>query len=247
MSRDNFPRVMVQIFRHEGGYVNHRRDPGGETKYGISKRSYPREDILNLTKARAQDIYRRDFWDRVCGDDLPAGIDLVAMDPAVNSGVSRGARWLQQGLGVKADGVIGPLTIKRAQQASPVPVIQRACAARMGFLRGLKTWSTFGKGWSRRVAEVEAEGVKMAVVARGAAVRPVADDLAVLARQSAKADAAKGGGAAVGGGSLTGLTDLPLWGIAIAVMLVVAIVVITMGQRRHNLARAEAYRNLREG
>lgn len=247
MTAANFPAVMVQIFHHEGGYVNHPRDPGGETKFGISKRSYPREDILNLTKARAAEIYRADFWAKVRGDDLPAGIDLVAMDPAVNSGVSRGVRWLQQALGAKADGRIGPETVKRAQQANPFEVIPKACALRMGFLRGLKTWATFRSGWSRRVAEVEAEGVSMAAKARKIPVRDMADKMAVQATGAARADATKGGGAVVGGGGLTGLTDLPTWGIVLAIGVVAVLVIIALGQRQHNLARAAAYRNLKEG
>ncbi len=88
--------------------VNHPKDPGGETKYGISKRSYPQVDIAALTEADAKEIYRRDFWAKIRGDDLPAGIDLATLDPSINSGRARGVRWMQQGLGIMADGVMGP-------------------------------------------------------------------------------------------------------------------------------------------
>lgn len=152
--RDNFERCLDFVLRHEGGYVNHPRDPGGETNMGVSRRSYPREDIRGMTRARAAVIYRRDFWDAVRGDDLPYGLDLIAFDAAVNSGASRGARWLQEAVGAAADGRVGPQTIARANAAEPHAAIQRACDIRLRFLRNLPTWDTFGRGWSRRVEDV---------------------------------------------------------------------------------------------
>lgn len=154
MAKNNFDNAMAHVFEFEGGYVNDPRDPGGETRYGISKRSYPREDIKNMTRARAAQIYRRDYWSAVRGDDLPAGLDLVAFDAAVNSGVSRGAKWLQGALGVSADGRIGPQTIAAANAANAAAVIDRAVDARLAFLRRLSTWGAFGKGWTRRVEAV---------------------------------------------------------------------------------------------
>ena len=161
--KDNFERCLAHVLASEGGYVNDPVDPGGETNMGISKRSYPKEDIRNMTRARAAQIYRRDFWDPVRGDDLPPGLDLVAFDGAVNSGVSRGARWLQQALGVTADGKVGPQTLAAARQAHPEAVIDRACDLRMGFLRGLPTWSRFGKGWSSRVNSVRDTAISMSI------------------------------------------------------------------------------------
>ena len=96
------------------------------------------------------------------GDDLPAGLDLVAFDAAVNSGPGRGARWLQEALGVNPDGVIGLKTIAAAQAAHKDAVIDRACDLRLGFLRQLSTWKTFGKGWTRRVEDVRDTASKMA-------------------------------------------------------------------------------------
>ena len=161
--RGNFERCLVETLAHEGGYVNHASDPGGETNMGISKRSYPNEDIRNMTRARAAQIYRRDFWDAVRGDELPLGLDLVAFDAAVNSGPSRGARWLQQALGVTADGIIGPQTISAANSwRDQSIVIERALGHRRNFLLGLSTWPTFGLGWTRRVESVRAAALGMA-------------------------------------------------------------------------------------
>ncbi|TWI32727.1 glycoside hydrolase family 108 protein [Paracoccus sulfuroxidans] len=160
--KDNFDACMTQVFLHEGGYADDPADPGGETNFGISKRSYPEENIKGMTRARAAQIYRRDFWDAVSGDSLPAGLDLLAFDPAVNSGVSRGAKWLQQALGVPDDGKIGPKTIAAARAAHPVAVIDRACDLRLAFLRTLKTWPRYGKGWTARVESIREVATAMA-------------------------------------------------------------------------------------
>lgn len=169
MARENFEAVMDVIFHHEGGFVNHPKDPGGATNMGITQRTLEEwlghsvtvEDVRGLPKATARAIYRERYWKLVRGDELPAGLDLVAMDGAVNSGPSRGVKWLQAGLGVTADGIIGPVTISAAQRAGP-GAIDRAIAARMAFLRRLKTWGTFGKGWTRRLTETQQQAHRMA-------------------------------------------------------------------------------------
>ena len=239
MTASNFDASMAEVFSHEGGYVNDPRDPGGETNMGISKRSYPREDIRGMTRERAAAIYRRDYWNRVKGDQLPDGIDLVAFDPAVNSGVSRGSRWLQSALGVTQDGKIGPQTVLAAQTATDgVAVIKRACAARMGFLRGLTSlWSTYSRGWTRRVASVEATAVAM-YTRSSVAVRQERKKADTTAKAQATGAAGSAAGGA-GGASLDGLPDLATYGL-IALAVVVAVVLI--GKSRTNKARATAYK-----
>lgn len=258
MARSNFPAVMEEVFKHEGGLSMIRSDPGnwtggkvgvGElrgTNFGIASHAHPNVDIRNLTKEQAREIYRRSYWNPILGDDLPVGIDLVTMDPAVNSGVSRGARWLQQALGnVVVDGRIGPQTIAAAGATEPVPVIQRACKARMGFLRGLRTWDTFGRGWSRRVASVEAVSVRMSVTAMGGSARPVLAKAVEDALAKADREGKAAGGVAVtgagGGSGAATLADLPIWGLIGFGILVVLVIVILLGQRRHDQDRAHAY------
>lgn len=253
MARSNFPAVMDEVFRHEGGMSMHRGDPGnwtggrvgvGElrgTNFGIAAHAHPDVDIPNLTKEQAREIYRRKYWAPVRGDDLPAGIDLATMDPAVNSGVARGARWIQQALGVAADGRVGPITVAAAAKAAPVPVIQKACKVRMGFLRGLRTWDTFGRGWSRRVASVEAVGVRMAIEGAGEAARPVLVKAKTEAETKATREAQAAGGTAASGGGAATLADLPTWGLIGLGAFVLVVVVILLGQRRHDQDRAEAY------
>jgi len=187
MARENFNRVMEGVFRHEGGFVDHPRDPGGATNMGITigtlsawrGRSVSPDDVRALTKSEAMQIYKRNYWDKVRGDDLPAGLDYVAMDGAVNSGPRRGAQWLQRALGVKDDGVIGPQTVAAARGADAASVINKALDKRMAFLRGLRTFDTFGRGWTRRVSEVRSEALGMArirgpIIPQTNAAEPVA-------------------------------------------------------------------------
>ena len=168
---DRFAACVAEVLRHEGGYVDHPRDPGGCTNRGITRRTlegWRREpascaDVRALTEAEARAIYRVQYWNGVHGDELPAGIDLVAFDAAVNSGRRRAALWLQQALGVTADGVIGPRTLRAARGVNDrATVIGRACDLRLAFLRSLDTWPDFGRGWSRRVREVRAAALAMA-------------------------------------------------------------------------------------
>ena len=100
-------------------------------------------------------LYKANYWDKISGDSLPLGIDYATFDMAVNSGVSRAAKTLQQVCGVGQDGEIGPATIAAAEEANGREVATRICEARLAFLQGLPTWPTFGKGWGARVARVE--------------------------------------------------------------------------------------------
>lgn len=170
MAADNFALIMDQIFRHEGGYVDHPRDPGGATNMGITfatLRDYrgkdiTKADVKSLTKTEAHEIYRKRYWEPVSGDELPSGVDLCVMDSAVNSGPSRGARWLQRAVGAKADGKIGTMTLAACEGIEPATIVNRMCDDRMNFLKGLSTWGTFGRGWTRRVEEVRAMALELA-------------------------------------------------------------------------------------
>lgn len=147
-----FDDAFDMVIRHEGGYVWDENDPGGETKFGISKRSYPDEDIAGLTLMRARELYRRDYWDKIQGDQLPAWISVHVFDAAVNSGVSRAAKWLQSAVGTTTDGAIGAKTISAARAADPGATVARFTGHRLRFMSDLPTWQHFGKGWARRLA-----------------------------------------------------------------------------------------------
>lgn len=146
----NFDRAFEIIIGHEGGYVNDHRDPGGETKYGISKRAYPAVDIYNLTLNQAKTIYKRDYWDAVDAESIPGAARLMVFDCAVNCGVTTAKKLLQRAVEVKDDGIIGPKT--RAAISATPDLEQRFAGFWLQYYTDLKGFDTYGKGWVRRVA-----------------------------------------------------------------------------------------------
>jgi lysozyme family protein len=161
------------VLHHEGGYVWNPSDPGGETKYGISKRAYPEIDIVSLTKEDAEEIYKRDYWDRIKGDDLPVGIACVVMDYAVNSGISRASKALQSACGLAdPDGIIGPHTLNivwatikndsnEVLDSQIERLVNEVTKKRQEFIRGLSIYETFGKGWERRIDETRNKALEL--------------------------------------------------------------------------------------
>jgi len=148
-----FDQVFDKLINHEGGYVFNPHDPGGETKFGISKRSYPHLDIHSLTLADAKTIYKRDFWDRAQCDKLHPDLAFDLFDGAVNSGIGQSIRWLQRAVGVADDGVVGPLTLASINRENDTSAIRaRYNGHRLDFMTRLSTWDVFGKGWARRIA-----------------------------------------------------------------------------------------------
>lgn len=171
----DFAKCMPIILAYEGGYSNHPRDPGGVTLEGIIQRVY---DGYRQRKARPlrplrpemrgtpdwqrerDEIYRAQYWQAVRGDELPAGIDLVVFDGAVNSGPFQSVKWLQRALGMTdCDGHLGEATMAALNRhPDHDALIADICARRLGMLRQLSTWDAFGKGWAKRVANVKAIG-----------------------------------------------------------------------------------------
>jgi lysozyme family protein len=151
------------VIGSEGGYTNNPADPGGKTRYGISRRAYSTLDIANLRRDEAEAIYKRDYWDKVRGDDLPPLLALLVFDAAVNNGVSRAALWLQQAVGAEEDGVLGPQTMAAvaAHSGQGVAVCTEFMARRMVFQMTLPTAATFGLGWARRLAALPWHAGKM--------------------------------------------------------------------------------------
>jgi lysozyme family protein len=161
--KENFEKSLALILKHEGGYVDNPKDPGGATNLGCTKKVWEewvghevtKDDIKALKVSDIAPLYKAKYWDAVKGDLLPAGVDYAVFDLAINSGPGRAAKTLQQVLNITADGQIGPATLSTLEAANPRDVATRVCEARLAFLQGLPTYGTFGKGWSRRVAEVE--------------------------------------------------------------------------------------------
>ncbi len=147
-----FDECFAKLIGHEGGYTAGKNDPGGETKYGISKRSYPHLDIADLNLDDAKAIYKRDFWDRAQCDRLHPDLAFQVFDGAVNSGIGNSIRWLQEASGVAVDGVVGPLTLRKVGDMEPSIIIARYNGVRLKFMATLSTFDVFGRGWCRRIA-----------------------------------------------------------------------------------------------
>lgn len=152
MKADMYPYMIERVLGHEAGYANDPTDPGGETKWGISKRSYPKLDIAHLTREQAIDIYRRDFWVPLRADKLHDGVAYQLLDSAVNSGIGQSIRFLQRAVGVADDGVFGPMSRSALEATSETDCIMLFLAERLDFMTRLKNWPNHGRGWSRRIA-----------------------------------------------------------------------------------------------
>jgi lysozyme family protein len=149
----DFDQAFEVLLGHEGGYVNSRADPGGETKFGISKRSYPYEDIKALTVERARELYLRDYWGPAGCDALPDALKLQVFDMAVNSGVMAAIRALQKATGEAEDGKLGPHTLQAVQSMPVMRLVARFNGARLLYISDATAWPAFGRGWCKRIGK----------------------------------------------------------------------------------------------
>lgn len=152
-----FDQAFDRLMMFEGGYSNDSRDAGGETKFGISKAAYPDVDIANLTKEEARHLYFRDYWAPLQLDQLPESVRYPLFDFAVNSGKVQAVKTLQQTLDLTDDGILGPRTIRAASECKNL--LAKFLSNRLLFLCNIKSFDTFGRGWTRRVAQVLLENV----------------------------------------------------------------------------------------
>lgn len=232
--QSNFDRAMPHILAYEGGYVDHPKDPGGATNLGITRKvlaewrgitpytRLPKTEVAALSLEEAKAIYKARYWKPVRGDDLPPGIDLSVFDAGVNSGPSRSVKWLQSALGVPADGVVGDRQTMPALRKADIPkTIKGHCAKRLGFMRSLAIWNTFGKGWSARVAKVEATALSW-VLSKA--------EMEAEAKKAKDVTTAQTGGAVVVGGggglSIPSVEGIPWWAVALAIGAVLAVLTI---------------------
>ncbi len=261
MTTTNFPECLSITLASEGGLSTERTDPGNwtggkigkgtlkGTKYGISAAAFPTLDIHNLTLDDIKPIYRQKYWDEIGGDALPAGFDLATFDYAVNSGPARALRDAQNVTGAAADSRYGPITRARAANAG-VKEIQALCARRLSFMKSLAIWKTYGKGWSARVAKIEAKAVAMYLRAvPGADVKTTLTDEAAKAEKTAgtlqktgAAIAVSASGGVGTGAALPAEPNLLVLGGVMVVGLVIAGVLVAKARREKE--RAAAYREV---
>ncbi len=197
MAAWNYEACHARTLGYEGGWSHHPADPGGATLEGVTQSVYdgyrktkglPRKALSASMRttpawiAERREIYRTLYWDKVRGDDLPAGVDLAVYDFGVNSSVARANRYF---------GALGP--------GAPAELVKRLCARRLSFVQQIRTFAVFGKGWTRRIADVEATGVRMALSAAG---RPAAEAAAELRQQQTAAKRQANGHAGAGAGAV---------------------------------------------
>lgn len=168
--KQNFDKSLEMLLKHEGGYVNHPRDPGGMTNLGVTKRVY--EDWVGhsvdeaamraLTVDDVAPIYRANYWDAVWGDHLPSGVDFSVFDWAVNSGPARSVKALQRIVGTTTDGAMGPITMRAVMNMEPEKIIDLMHGERQRFYERLSTFDAFGRGWTRRNKETREAALQLA-------------------------------------------------------------------------------------
>ena len=167
--QENYDKCLEMILHHEGGYVNHPKDPGGETNLGVTKRVYEDwggdKDMKDLTVEDVAPIYEKNYWGRTKCDQIPNGLDLCVFDFAVNAGPGRSAKYLQTLIGTVADGGIGPNTLAKlndyVEENGLEDTIKNFQGARQEYYESLSTFETFGRGWTRRVEETTESALEM--------------------------------------------------------------------------------------
>jgi lysozyme family protein len=173
----NWDKSFNMVIAHEGGFTNDQRDKGnhlpdgreGCTMWGCTQAVWEKyvghevtqDDMKALKKEDVKPVYKRDYWDAVRGDDLPAGVDYAVFDFAINAGPGASRKMVQKALGVTADGSIGPATMKAIQSADGRQLLNAFSYAKTAFYKSLNTFPTYGKGWLKRVDDVQksAEGM----------------------------------------------------------------------------------------
>jgi lysozyme family protein len=175
MAASSYPEAIRRLLANEGGYSNHPSDPGGPTNFGITLGDYRKyvkadataADVRAMQVGEAKAIYRSKYWEAMRADELLAGVDYCMFDYAVNSGTGRAPKVLQRVLGVPVTGRVDDATLAVARERDARALIQAICDERMRFLQSLKTWPVFGRGWTKRVAEVRTAALAMSDKAAG--------------------------------------------------------------------------------
>lgn len=156
----NFDQAFERLLGHEGGFVDHPSDPGGATRWGVTERVARANgytgNMRDFPEIAAKHIYRKSYWDAVRADELPEAVRYAVFDAAVNSGARQSIIWLQEALGVPADGRLGPVTMAAAMRADGQKLKAKLLSQRLEFMASLSTWPAFGRGWARRIAELMA-------------------------------------------------------------------------------------------
>jgi lysozyme family protein len=166
----NFRDCLELVLKHEGGFVNHKDDPGGMTNLGVTKKVWEEwvghpvteKDMRELTPAIVAPMYEMRYWRTSYCEKLPRGLDLLVFSMAVNAGAGRSVKLLQDAIGVVMDGVIGPITMARINEANVETLIDKFSEIRTDYYKGLKGFPVFGRGWLARTESERLQALQMA-------------------------------------------------------------------------------------
>jgi lysozyme family protein len=166
----NFRDCLDLVLKSEGGYIDHPKDPGGRTNLGVTQRVWEEwighpateKDMRELTPAIVAPMYEMRYWRTSYCEKLPRGLDLLVFSMAVNAGAGRSVKLLQDAIGVVADGVIGPNTMAKINEANVETLIDKFSEARTAYYKGLKLFPVFGSGWLNRTNKERLEALQLA-------------------------------------------------------------------------------------
>jgi lysozyme family protein len=171
--KENFDLALAHVLESEGGWSDDSTDAGGATMKGVTfavfkefKRNphLTKDDLKNISDQDIHDIYKQLYWDKH-GDDLPAGIDYAVFDSAVNMGVGRASKLIQEAVGVTADGVLGPASLSAIQKADPKELIEKFSELKNNFYHGIvesrPDQVKYLNGWLIRVTKVKSTSESM--------------------------------------------------------------------------------------
>lgn len=165
----NFKECLDLVLKSEGGYINHKDDPGGMTNLGVTKRVWQEytgheadeKEMRSLTPEKVAPLYEQKYWRPCYGEVLPRGLDFIIFSMAVNAGPGRSVKLFQQSLGLVPDGIIGPRTRELISTSNTATLITKFSEARREYYKSLKTFPAFGRGWLARVDREESEALNM--------------------------------------------------------------------------------------
>ena len=166
----NFRDCLELVLKHEGGFVDHPKDPGGMTNLGVTKKVWEEwaghpvseKDMRELTPEIVAPMYEMRYWRTSYCEKLPRGLDLLVFSMAVNAGAGRSVKLLQDSVGLVMDGIIGPITMARINESNVETLIDKFSETREDYYKGLKLFSVFGKGWLSRTEKERLEALQMA-------------------------------------------------------------------------------------
>lgn len=258
MAASSFETALARLLKDEGGYGHHPSDPGGPTNFGITladarrywKGNATAADVRAMPQSVARKIYRERYWNALRCDELPAGVDYAVFDYGVNSGVGRAGKVLRRVLRLSdSTSTVSDAVVNAANDADAAGLVAAICDERLAFLRALKTFAVFGRGWTTRVNGVRAASLALASNRKPRAIGARNDPHGKAISKASDPALSAAAGASVAAGATTAAAtsrlDIALLVVLAAAVAVIAICVIRRWRQR--IAQEAAVASPQEG